>query len=425
MTPTRPELRALLTVRRRSSGEAPVEATIASAAASALSAGTALAVAAGAGAAQFGLFTVVISLALIISIAPLLSQHQVMVQEIPRADPVDRPALISTSWWSTLVASLVVTGVGLVVAPAIAAASGIAMSTIHLALGVSLTMSLSLVAESFVRGLRRYLLIARIRLAVAATYLGSSVFGLWVLGQGDASVYLGVLMATNVLLTGAALAVARPRPSAFSSRRLRESTGHGAVLTVTTALITIGFGADIVLLDRWAPAADVGTYALYNGMSKRLIGVLLVDGVGLALLPWLATLDKPTMMRRIERFAPAAGLAAALVTCAALVVLVPVIGGDYPFSHFFVLLSSIGIGVHTVVNIYFFGFTMDGPAGARAATLCLGIGVPLALGAQYALISSSGLEGAFVAFIVGNLLVLAPLVVMGRRRYPSRDRRVS
>ncbi len=402
---------------RSTSSSAPVEATIASAAASAISAGTALAVAAGAGAAQFGLFTVVISLALLISIAPLLAQHQVMYQELPRADAADRPELIATAWWSTLGSSLAVAAVGLLLTPVVVAATGLAATTLHLALGVAVTMTLSMVAESFVRGLRRYLLIARIRLAVAVTYLGTAIIGLWVLDIGDATLYLGALMATNLLLTAAALVVARPAPRAFSLGRLRVLSRHGGVLTITAALVTVGFGADVVLLDRWAPAADVGTYALYNGLPKRLLGVVLVDGIGLALLPWLATLDKPTMMRRIERSAPLVAAAAGLLSFAASAALIPLIGGDYPFSLPLLGLASVGIAVHTVMNVYFFGFTMSGPAGARTVTVCLGIGVPLALAAQVVLISSLGLEGALVAFIVGNVLVLAPMVIAGRLRY--------
>src|SRR5690606_7989322 len=123
------------------------------------------------------------------------------------------------------------------------------------------------------------------------------------------------------------------------------------------------FGLDVILLNRWASPADVGVYSVYNGFPKRLLGVVFTEGVGLVLLPMLAVMDKPALMRRIRTLAPVIGIAAAGLSFVASMVFFYLLRAEYPYSLGLMALAAVGIGVHTVFNLYFFAVTMDGVRG--------------------------------------------------------------
>jgi hypothetical protein len=135
------------------------------------------------------------------------------------------------------------------------------------------------------------------------------------------------------------------------------------------------------------------------------------------LLPTLAVLDKPALLRRIGRLAPAVFLGAALLSFVASTVFFAPLRAQYPYSPVLMALSAVGIGVHTVFNLYFFALSMDGVRGARVFLACLALGAPAALAGQAALIGGGGLVGGLLAFPLTNLILVAVVVVGVRRTY--------
>ncbi|MER7369818.1 hypothetical protein ABT353_44595, partial [Nonomuraea wenchangensis] len=91
--------------------------TLVSTLASGIAAATTLVIARGAGAAAFGDFTVVLSIALIVTVGMLTSLHYVMLQELPRAAAGERPALLTTALLATLAVSAALAGLALLAAP--------------------------------------------------------------------------------------------------------------------------------------------------------------------------------------------------------------------------------------------------------------------------------------------------------------------
>jgi hypothetical protein len=177
------------------------------------------------------------------------------------------------------------------------------------------------------------------------------------------------------------------------------------------------FGIDVIFLNHWAGRADVGVYSLYNGFPKRLLGVVFIDGIGLVLLPMMATMAKPALMRRIARLSPAVAGATAVFSFAASLVFFLVMGEEYPYSVGLMALASVGIGAHTVFNLYFVALSMDGVRGAKVFIACLAAGTPVALACQAAFIAWWGLVGGLVAFAVSNLILVAVVVVAVGRVY--------
>lgn len=391
--------------------------TVVNATASGVSAATSLLIAWGLGAAAFGHFTVVLSIALIVTVGMLMSLHYVMYQELPRAAPADRPALVVTGLLATLVLSGGLLAAGLLASPVLTVLLGVDLRTLAFGLMLALSMTLNQLTESFLRGLQRYALTAGLKIAVAAVYLGVSAYLLFVAGVRDTEVYLTALIATNLLFAVVSVVGFPVVPRAWSSALARSLYRHGAYVTALAALTGLLFGVDVIFLNHWATQADVGVYSIYNNFPKRLLGVLFTDGVGLVLLPTLATMDKPTALRRIRRLVPAVFAATALVSLAASAVFFLALRAQYPYAVDLMVLSAVGIGVHTVFNLYSVALLMDGVRGAKVLIVAQLAATPAVLAAQALLIAWYGLVGGLVAFALSNLVLVAVVAAVSARAY--------
>lgn len=391
--------------------------TLVSAAASGTAAATTFVIARGIGAAAFGHFTVVLSIALIVAVGMLMSVNYVMFQELPRAEPGDRPALVTTALAATLVLGSGLFVVGLLAAPLLTGVLGVDTRTLAFALALALSMTLNQLTESFLRGLRRFRLVANLKLAVAAAYLGGAAYCMLVLGLREAEPYLIALIVTNLVFALVSVAGFEVRPRTFSVALARSIYRHGAYVTAIAALSAVVFGVDVIFLNHWAPRADVGVYSIYNGFPKRLFGVVFTDGIGLILLPTLAVSDKPTVMRRIARLVVVVFGATAAFSFVASTVFFSLIGEEYPYSLGLMALSALGIGVHMVFNLYSVALSMDGVRGARVLIGCLLVGTPPALACQAVLIAWQGLVGGLAAFALSNLILVAVVMTAAARCY--------
>jgi len=398
-----------------------IRPTLTSIAASGTAAATTLVIARGIGAAAFGHFTVVLTIALIVSVGMLMSLNYVMYQELPRAQPWNRSALVTTALFSTLVLAAGLVAVGLLVSPLLTALLGIDVRTLCYSLALAVAVTVNQLTDSVLRGLKRFALVANLKFTVAVAYLAASSLALLILDIRNAEFYLVALIGMYVVFAVVALAGFEVNPRSWSAARARSLYRHGAYVTAIAALVAALFGIDVILLNRAAGQADVGAYSVYNGFPKRLLVVLLTEGIGVVLLPTLATMDKPSLLRRIRRIAPAVGTAMAVISLAASAVCFLLLRGLYPYSLGLMALSAVGIGAHTVFHLYLYALSMDGVRGAKVLIACLIIGLPAALAGQALFIASWGLVGALVAFALTNLLLVALVVFAVARLYRPSD----
>lgn len=391
--------------------------TVTSIAASGTAAAATLVIARGIGAAAFGHFTVVLTIALIVNVGMLMSLHFVMYQELPRAAPADRPELVTAALFATLVLAAAVAAVALLAAPLLTAVLGVDLRTLCFALALAFALTVNQLTESFLRGLKRYVLVANLRLAVAVAYLAAASVSLLAFGVRDAEVYLVALIGMYVVFALLAFAGFEVAPRTWSRTRVRALYRHGGFVTVIAALLGILFGVDVLLLNQLAERYEVGVYSVYNGFPRRLLVVILTEGVAVVLLPSLATADKPAALRRVTRIGPAAGAGMAVLSFAGSAVFFLVLRDDYPYSLALMALSALGIGVHAVLHLYFFVLSMDGLRGAKVFIGCLAVSLPVGVACQAAFIAWWGLVGALVAFLLTNALLVAVVVATTGRVY--------
>jgi O-antigen/teichoic acid export membrane protein len=393
--------------------------TVLSTAASGLSAAATLLVARQAGAAAFGGYSVVLVVGGILLVLTQLSLNVVLYQELPRRPDAEHPALVSTALALALGLGALVTAAAVAAAPALRAVFGIDAGTLRWSLLFALSTGFAFLAEGVLRGRRRYARVAALRLAAAVGYLAAAGCCLLVLHRGGYGTYVALLAATNVAFGLAALVGQPVRAGLVSAPLGRRMLAHGGYVSVTAALVLVVFGVDVIVLNHTVGADVVGQYSIYNGFPKRLLGILFTEGVGLVLLPTLAPLAKPELLRRVGRIAPLLGLAAAAVSFAAGLVLLRFLGGDYPYSPGLLGLAAAGIGVHTVFNLYYLVLTVDGTRGAKVAVGCLLAGLPVAVAAQVLLITRYGLAGGLAAFVVTNAVLVGLILAATARVYRS------
>ncbi|MBG0818869.1 lipopolysaccharide biosynthesis protein [Planomonospora sp. ID82291] len=395
--------------------------TVTGAVASGLSAATGLVIAREIGAAAFGHFTVVLTIATILTVGMLMSLNYVMYQELPRAEPADRPALVTTALLASLGLGTALTAAGLLAAAPLTALLGVDVRTLCFSLALAAAMTANQLTESLLRGLKRYARTAVLKLAVAVAYLGGSSYCLLVLGIRDAAFYLVALIATTAAFAVAAVPGLEIAPRTWSAALARSLYRHGAYVTVLAAFTSLVFGVDVIFLNHWAGQADVGVYSVYNGFPKRLFGVLFTDGIGLVLLPALATMDKTAVLRRIGRITPLVAAGTALLSFAAGAVFFLLLREQYPYALGLMALSAAGMGVHMVFNLYSAALLMDGVRGAKVLIACLAAGTPVALACQAALTAWQGLTGALTAFALSNLVLVALVAATAARTYRRAD----
>src|SRR5690606_35973578 len=251
--------------------------TLMSIAASGTAAATTLVIAWGIGAAAFGRFTLVLTIALIVTVGMLLNLNYVMYQELPRAEPQDRPALVTTALFTTLALGGGLVVIGLAASPLLTRLLGIDVRTLALALALALSMTANLLTESFLRGLKKFAFVAGLKLAVAAVHLVTAACFLLLAGIRDADVYLVALIVTHLLFALVSAAGFAVVPRLVSASLARSLLRHGAYMSVIAAFTAVLFGVDVIFLNHWATGSDAGVYSVYNGFPKRLLGVVFTE----------------------------------------------------------------------------------------------------------------------------------------------------
>jgi O-antigen/teichoic acid export membrane protein len=259
--------------------------------------------------------------------------------------------------------------------------------------------------------------VTSLKFAGALAHVAVCAYCLLVLGIREPDFYILTLIITNMAFAVVAVAGSGVVLRSWSRTLLRSLYRHGAYVTAIAALATVLFGIDMIFLNHWTTPGDVGVYSVYNGFPKRLLGVVFTEGIGLVLLPSLATMDKPALLRRIGRIAPVLGVSTTIFSLAASALFFLPLGAEYSYSIGLMALSAVGIGAHTVYNLYYFALSMDGLRGAKVVILCLASGLPVAISCQAAFIYWWGVVGALIAFALTNLIILALVIFASARVY--------
>ncbi len=409
------DLGSLRIGNRMSTTDPPSRRVLASSVTSAVSAGLVAVVALGLarwlGPAEFGTYTVVSTVAVAGSGLLTWNVGMAVMHRLPTADPVQATRLMGTALSVVLttigVVSIAMIGIGKL----LYVAWGIPTEITWHAFALAVAQSINALGDCSLRGRRRFATSAAVRLAAAVGYALIAMVML-LRGVRHCLPFVDAFAVVTVVAGATACLIAGARPHGWVRSSVHELYGHGMPVTLTSLLISVLFTVDSMMLMHYAGPAAVGVYSVYNGMPRRLAGILMNDGVGLALLPRLAVIDTRMALQWVRDHTPlllGAGTLGFAVVCVPLCLLV---GDQYGFSVVAMVISGAGIAMHCLMILLGFVLTMDGSHGSRSHLVAVSLGFPVGIVCLWVIIRSATPMAGLWAFAAASAVISSAIALI-------------
>lgn len=280
-------------------------------------------------------------------------------------------------------------------------------------MGIVATIILNFIilSESFLRGQKQYLSIARARLIGNIIFFVAFIF-CYCFQNVNIHSYFYAYYASQLSLILIAF-----RKSGFQSFHLSWSSMKKIYLfgfwnMANSLMVIILYSSDLFLINCFFPGKAVGVYNLYQGFAKGLFSVLFYEVFTVVFLPTIAHMDKHKIYQMFQRLIPVVLLVIIGAVACLIIVILWLSGKEYGFNWAYILLVAFGIGFYSIYQINNAIFTMEGNTGAKLCLIPLGITMPISLMIQYLFTKSYGIIGTMVAVTITNFLLMVIFQVM-------------
>ncbi|WP_040949678.1 oligosaccharide flippase family protein [Gorillibacterium massiliense] len=371
------------------------------------------------GAALWGRAALIGNLAGILYIPLTFGFYYGVVKHLPLAEDKEGRELMGTALAGNLVSTAGLGLLFLLVGSAAERSFGLSAEVWSWAIALAASINLYILAESFLRGKQRFLLIGSFKLYASLLSLAGVLFGLYVLGIRTLSAYVWPTIAYNLLFFAAGIGVSRPFSFRVSRQAWQKLFAFGTFTMLSSLVSALLFTGDLLFVARFGTDEDVGVYSVYQSTIRSLCTILFHDVFAVVFLPMIAGKDKRRVDRAIRRyfFPIAAGIGAAAAVIATGLVLL--YGGVFPLKGLYVALTAGGISLNIMYLLTVSVVSLDGVRAARLAFLALAVPLPFLLALQYFLIRQWGLTGGMVSVLLLNAVLLVSLRILLRFRYPA------
>lgn len=278
----------------------------------------------------------------------------------------------------------------------------------------TIVLNFYILSESFIRGQKQYLSIARARLAGNLFFFAAFVIILYYFRNVNIQGYFYPYCASQLLFVIIAMVKSGLclRTFPLSWPTFKKIYQFGFWNMANSLMIIILFSSDLFLINYFSPGEAVGVYNLYQGFAKGLFSVLFYEVFTVVFLPTIAHMDKYKLYRMFQRFVPMI-LPVIIGTVSCLIgIVVWLSGKEYGFNWIYILLVASGIGFYSVYQINNAIFTMEGNTGAKLSLIPLGIILPISLIIQYFFTKFYKITGTMAAITITNFLLMVIFQVM-------------
>lgn len=278
---------------------------------------------------------------------------------------------------------------------------------------VTFTVNLYSLTESFLRGRKKYGAICRIKLVSTILNLIILLMFLLVFDKKSADYYFLSFIIGQTLFCG--LAIASSNISNVKKIRLetlRKVYSYGLASTFSMLGITIIFSSDIFLIHYFCNAETVGLYSAYQGFIKNIFSVLFFEIFSVVFLPAIAQADYKQLKYIIRRYSIHILCLVSAGSAAMISFFIMLFGASYTLNPAYIALSSAGIAVYTVFQLYLSVCTMEGRKSAFKIGMAIMMVLPICLCIQVYAIKSRQMAGGLVSVLLTNLLLILALEVM-------------
>jgi O-antigen/teichoic acid export membrane protein len=356
---------------------------------------------------EYGKVGLVVQLASIASLLLLAGAHASMYRFLPSADGPERSVLQGSALAGAGLVTLALGALYLALRARMDGLLHIPLLAWDLAAALSFSSGATTLVESFLRGRRRFTLIARLRFASAMAFFATVMLLFAGVRRMSVGLYFGGLLGAQLLFSFLALTAGGLGPLRASRAGLRQVFGFG-LLNTSSALLLVLFGSsDLLIVNSLLPAGDLGVYNIYQASIRGQFSALFFEVFCVVFIPTIATMDKLDVHRRFQKAIPLLFAGVSLAAAGLLVVGVWLAGPRYPLDLRYVALAAAGVATTAVFQISSAILSMEGVRGARLCLLPIAAALPFSAGLQLWFTRRLGLTGAMLGVVAGNLVLVA------------------
>lgn len=217
--------------------------------------------------------------------------------------------------------------------------------------------------------------------------------------------YFGACNAAIVLVILPKLLHVRPRIRLSTLARLIR---EGVRIAWAQAMLTLLFGFDLILLEHFSNATDVGVYGLLIGTFRRLIGIVFTDSLAPFLVARFVFAQRKSISV-LRRFVPPLCVGAGIVSAIVSIAAIRLAGIPESLNFPLLLLVSIACSAHAVTMLEFTFFGIDPTLGLSYASKTFTLALVPGLLLQGRLAELGGTLGMTTAFALVNVTIAVML----------------
>jgi O-antigen/teichoic acid export membrane protein len=287
----------------------------------------------------------------------------------------------------------------------------------HLGIIATIVLDLYTLSESFIRGQKKFFLLARLKLVCNTTFFLLFLFFQYYFKMMDVQCYFYIFFGSEVLFFILALYKSDFHSFPLSGPVFKKIYAYSALNMFNSMLLILINSSDLFIINYFFPGREVGIYSIYQGFVKNLFSIMFYEVFAVVFLPTIAKLNKKQLYITIRKLIPALWLMVVVATAAFTVLIVSLSGKEYALNMGYVLLVSSGIGFYTIFHIYNSIFSMEGTRGAKLCLIPLAITLPISLVIQYKFTEYWGITGTMIAVTISNLFLVTIFIATIRRLY--------
>ncbi|OPX43310.1 polysaccharide biosynthesis protein [Ruminiclostridium hungatei] len=366
---------------------------------------------------QFGRTGVISNIAYLLFVPMILAVHSAMYKFLPESDNKERNELISISALGSLISIPIFSIVLLFINRLILKQLNIPVNEWKMAILLTVFLSLSTISESYLRGQKKFNSICYFKLFSSVINLMLIIICFFVLNIKSLEIYVYSLIISHLVFTLLALTktgVTKMCKVSWAGVKKVYTYSFSNILSMFLGGVTLS--SDLFFVNYFCSPSTVGLYNAYQGFVKNIFSVLFYEVFLVVFLPFLAKANYLRLGKNIKRYIPVI-IAVVMVGSGLLtMIFIFLFGQNYKLNLIYILLSSLGIALYTIYQIYVYVYNIEGSKRAMFTGLSTLAVLPLALGIQYYLTRFYSMKGALISVVLTNFLLILSLKIMNRDR---------
>lgn len=367
---------------------------------------------------ELGQYNVAINCANLLVIPLVFGVNTTLLKYLPENNKQNQGIILGTVYIGNFLLGLLISIIFLVLLPFISTILKLSYDICVLILLTAIACNICIVIETILRYQQNFASIGKSKLIGAASifilYLLSLTKSYFVsvpnfliynlLGQGLISIFMLFKLQKYKLQ--------------FKWHMAKKIYTYSFLNMLTWLFTTALYSMDLYLLSYFTTYEEVGIFSVYEVMLRNYFSIFFNDIFAAVFIPTLVELheSKQYLYKKAMHLMPIVFIVLFIGTSIVSCVLIYAYGTQYTLNLMYVVLVAIGIGLHGIYLTLSAMLILDGVDGAKVALWVLGKPFVIFIAITAVLIYSYGLVGAFIAFIVNQIILICRILKFFKRQ---------